>query len=230
MARLLASPTLARWEISVRPLINLWPPSRPSLVPKTTMPTESVFKQLGGHPMGGIRRKPRIADPGDLVMAFSDTWPPQGHFLQWASIRRDRVSMPCKSIQALSGLMQAPRLRRGPTRILRIKAHRGKISPKSWAPAQVVVGGIRFIVELELRMAPVKGACIYHGTADGCAMSPHPFGQGMDDNIRAVVNGPENIGGGEGGINGQGQVIFFWQSLKKAEYPEHPGRGCQWLR
>ena len=40
-----------------------------------------------------------------------------------------------------------------------------------------VVGGVRFVVDLELRVGPVELAGIYDDAADSGAVPAHPFGQ-----------------------------------------------------
>jgi hypothetical protein len=71
-----------------------------------------------GQARCGIALQPGVAHPlhlGGLEVVLATA----RAFSQWRSMRRGRVSMPCRNIQALSGEMQAPRLRSGTTRMRR---------------------------------------------------------------------------------------------------------------
>ena len=64
IARLLASPTLARWEKRPRPLMNFSPAS-PPLMPNTTMPP-NPFSRYRGPARGRITLQAGIADPATM--------------------------------------------------------------------------------------------------------------------------------------------------------------------
>ena len=74
---------------------------------------------------------------------------------------------------------------------------------------QPVIAWVRFIVEAESWIRPVKGAAVNNNTAKGHSVSAHPFGQRVDNNIRSMLKGPEQAGRGKGGVHHQRQMMFF---------------------
>ena len=72
-----------------------------------------------------------------------------------------------------------------------------------------VIGVVRLVVNLELRIGPVEPAGVDDDAADSGAMSSHPFGQGVDDHIGAVLDRLEQVRGGEGRIDYKRQIVLL---------------------
>jgi len=87
-----------------------------------------------------------------------------------------------------------------------------------------MIGWIRFVVESEFRVAPVEFSRIYNSSADGRTMSSYPLCKRMDNNICAMVNGAEYIGGGKCGIHSQGNMVFLGQVGKARNINHIQGR------
>ena len=56
-------------------------------------------------------------------------------------------------------------------------------------------------------LGPVEGAAVYDDAAKGGAVTADELGGGVDNDVRAVLNGPDQIGGAEGVVNDQGQAV-----------------------
>lgn len=56
---------------------------------------------------------------------------------------------------------------------------------------------------------PVEGAAVYDDAAQGGAVSADKFGSRVNHNIRAMLNGPDQIGGAEGVIDDQGNLMLM---------------------
>ncbi len=54
---------------------------------------------------------------------------------------------------------------------------------------------------------PVKAAAVHNDAAQGGAVAADELGGGVDHHVRAVLNGPDQVGGAEGVVNDQGQAV-----------------------
>ena len=57
------------------------------------------------------------------------------------------------------------------------------------------------VEQRELGVGPVEGARVGDDAADGRAVAAHPLGQGVDDDVGAVLDGAQQVGRGEGGVH-----------------------------
>ena len=80
--------------------------------------------------------------------------------------------------------------------------------PEIVGVAETMIALIRFVVQGEFRIRPVKFTRIDNNTADSGTMPPHPFGQGVDDDISTVFDGSEQIGRCKGPVDNQRQLML----------------------
>lgn len=57
------------------------------------------------------------------------------------------------------------------------------------------------------RRCPIKGAAVHNDAAQSSAVSANELGSGVDDDIRAMFDWPDQIGCPEGVVNHQGQTM-----------------------
>jgi hypothetical protein len=61
--------------------------------------------------------------------------------------------------------------------------------------------------ERELVALPVEAAGVDHDAADAGAVAAHPLGEGVHDDVGAVIDGALQVGGGEGAVHDQRQAV-----------------------
>ena len=75
--------------------------------------------------------------------------------------------------------------------------------------AHAVVAGVRLgdggILAAGL---PVEGAAVHDDTAQAGAVAADELGGGVDDDVSAVLQGPDQVGGAEGVVDDQGQAVL----------------------
>jgi len=96
-------------------------------------------------------------------------------------------------IQALSGAMAAPRLRRAPC-APQDEGERRQCLRQIQGPAQTVVVEVRFREQRVPAGLPVELAGIGDAAADGSAVPADPLGERIDHDVRAVVDGAQQVG------------------------------------
>ena len=74
-------------------------------------------------------------------------------------------------------------------------------------PTQAVVGGVGIIEKRMFASGPVEGAGVDDDPADAGAVSAEPFGEGVNDDVRPVLDGLAEVGRGEGGVDDEGQAM-----------------------
>ena len=132
---------------------------------------EPVFKLGCRGVMGRIVWQARVSDPCNGGMGQPGTGLVAWAFSQCCFMRSPRVSMPWRNIHALSGLMQAPRLRSGPHPHPQDEGQ-GVQVPEIMGKPQIMVGRVRVIVQTESGIGPVKGAAVHGNAAQGRAVPP----------------------------------------------------------
>ena len=72
-----------------------------------------------------------------------------------------------------------------------------------------VVGDIGFVEPTEARLVlgPGELAGVHQGAADGGAVATQVLGEGMDDDVGAMLEGPAQIGGGHRVVDDQGDAV-----------------------
>ena len=101
--------------------------------------------------------------------------------------------------------MQAPKSRRPSAR----RAHDERRGPELLGEGDAVIAGVRLGHGREFaRRGPVEAPAVDDNAADGDAVAAEKLGGGMHDDVGAVLDGPAQIGGGEGGIDGQRQRVL----------------------
>jgi hypothetical protein len=71
-------------------------------------------------------------------------------------------------------------------------------------PAQSVIGRVRSVIEWVLSRSPVELASVDYNASDSCAVATEPFGERVNDNISAVLDGLGEVGGGKCRVYDQG--------------------------
>ena len=74
--------------------------------------------------------------------------------------------------------------------------------------AQAVVAAVRLVEERELRVGPVEVARVDHDAADARAMSADPLREGVDDDVRAVLDRAQQRRGRERRIHDERQMVL----------------------
>ena len=103
--------------------------------------------------------------------------------------------------------MHDPRLRRGTVRSRRAKAIGRKRRRQVGCPVQPVVVGIGIVEEAELLVLPVELPGVRDDAADAVAVPAHPLGQGVHHDVRPVVDGLQQVGGRERGVDDEGKTV-----------------------
>mmetsp|Transcript_10221 Transcript_10221/g.46890 ORF Transcript_10221/g.46890 Transcript_10221/m.46890 type:complete len:402 (+) Transcript_10221:3891-5096(+) len=96
------------------------------------------------------------------------------------------------------------------------------------APSETAVGGVRFVEEGMPAGGPVEPALLDAHAADAGAVAADPLGEGGDDDVRAEVEAPGQVRGGEGAVHDEGHVVVvgnLGDGLKVADLERGVGHG-----
>ena len=75
---------------------------------------------------------------------------------------------------------------------------------------QAVVAGVRLGEGGELAArCPVKLASVHDDAANGRAVAAYELGGGMNDDVRAIFDGADEVGGAKGVVNNQRDAVFM---------------------
>jgi hypothetical protein len=91
-------------------------------------------------------------------------------------------------------------------------------------PAQAVVVLVGLGEERELGIGPVEAARVRDDAAYRGAVAAEPFREGVDDHVRAVLYGLEEIGRGEGRVHDEGQLVLLRDARNSVEVGHVQGR------
>ena len=71
-----------------------------------------------------------------------------------------------------------------------------------------MIAGLWLRHQWEFVRLPVKFTRVHHDTPNPIAMSAQPLGEGVDDDVRTMIDGTLQIRGAEGGIHDQRQPMI----------------------
>jgi hypothetical protein len=86
--------------------------------------------------------------------------------------------------------------------------------------ADVVVAGLRLVVEAELGVSPVEGAGVDDRSADRRAVPSDPLGQGVHDHVGSMVDRAQEVGRREGRVDDQRQLVAM-RDIGHCRHVEH---------
>ena len=110
--------------------------------------------------------------------------------------------------QGLNTLQQVERSLRAQrraevTQLLRTQLGQEAVLAEVTPPGHAVVGGNRLGHRREVAVAPVKAAGLDDNAAEGGAVAAQELGDRVNDDVRAVLEGANQVGGGDGGVHDQ---------------------------
>jgi len=91
------------------------------------------------------------------------------------------------------------------------------------APAETVVGAIGLVKEGVFAAGPVEAAGVDDDAAEAGSVTAEPFGEGVDDDIRAMIERPGEVRGGAGGVHDKGDAVGFGNGSDAVEVGDFEG-------
>ena len=175
-----------------------------------------VFSELG------VVRQAREADPFDVGVVLEVFGDGEGVFA---------VAIHAKG-EGFDSLKELPGVVRGDTGTEVSKgdgAHAedvGEGGEHVWkvvSPAEAVIGAIRLVEEGVFASGPVEAAGVDDDATEAGSMATEPFGEGVDDDIGAVVEGAGEVRSGAGCVDNERDSVGFGNGSDGVEVGDFEG-------